>query len=275
MSVNTLWMSEYMSVNFSNTIENKKENHRNILEINQLFIIQNYLYHISSWFNFSFISNLHIFSVAVVIVFTRCVSPVCFPVVFPRSGLRPWQWGWFFGVANSFTFASANPQLFEATCLFSSWSMLFNTINSSGYVWTFLSFFMFWSSFFFHFHESLNPSRLAWGWLLAPCERWGGSIASKPHSTWTMANEFIMANRDWLARFLNYLDSWRFCHMAHGLVMNFSGPPEAFLLESPEPDSLASWEATMASSVQSVTAKHLQSIEDAMNFLFWTPSRHP
>ena len=96
MSVNTLWMSEYMSVNFSNTIENKKENHRNILEINQLFIIQNYLYHISSWFNFSFISNLHIFSVAVVIVFPRCVSPLCFPVVFPRSGLRPWQWGWFF-----------------------------------------------------------------------------------------------------------------------------------------------------------------------------------
>ena len=81
MSVNTLWMSEYMSVNFSNTIENKKENHRNILEINQLFIIQNYLYHISSWFNFSFISNLHIFSVAVVIVFPRCVSPLCFPVV--------------------------------------------------------------------------------------------------------------------------------------------------------------------------------------------------
>jgi hypothetical protein len=145
------------------------------------------------------------------------------------------------------------------------------TISSSWYFWTILSFFMFWSSLFFHFHcESLNPSRLTWGWLLAPCERSGGSIASKPHSTWTMANEFIMTNRDWLAKFLNYLDGWWFCHMAHGLVMNFSGPPEAFLLESPEPDPLASWEAIMASSVQSVNAKHLQSLEDAMNVVLGT-----
>ena len=152
---------------------------------------------------------------------------------------------------------------------FPSWSMLFNTINSSWYFSTFLSFYMFWSSLIFHLHESVILSRLAWGWLLAPCERSGGSIAT---------------GLSWF--FLNYLHSfWITWHvMAHGLVMIFSGPSEAFFawnhpsptdsLDILDPLRIASWQA-MAASVQTVNAKHLQALEDCMNVLLSHPIFDP
>ena len=100
-----------------------------------------------------------------------------------------------------------------------------------------------------------------------------------PGSLWTVG----WLNRDWLVMiFLNYLHSfWITWHvMAHGLVMIFSGPSEAFFawnhpsptdsLDILDPLRIASWQA-MAASVQTVNAKHLQALEDCMNVLLSHP----